>query len=80
MNTQRNVTRSLEEQIANTGVPPCGDQVPPEKDVNDDQALINILPLKHGDIRVDFFHRDQAITTEAQAATSEALDMTTQAT
>ena len=45
MNTRRNAARRLEEEIANAGVPPCGDQVPPlENDVNDDQALVNPPP------------------------------------
>ena len=39
MNTRRNAARRLEEEIANAGVPPCGDQVPSLKeDANVDQA------------------------------------------
>ena len=46
MNTRTNEAGRLEEEISNAGVPPRCDQVPPlEKDVNDDQALMNPLPL-----------------------------------
>nr|XP_004250674.1 uncharacterized protein LOC101247491 [Solanum lycopersicum] len=64
MNTRRNVAQRLEEEITNVGVPPRGDQVPPlDKDVNDDQAPVNLPPLKDSDIRVALFQMSQTITT-----------------
>ena len=45
MNTIRIVEQILEEEIANAGVHPHGDQVPPlEEGMNDDQALANTPP------------------------------------
>ena len=56
MNTRRNVARRLEEEIANAGVPPHGDQVPPlEEDVNDDQAPVNPYPLTDENIKDALF-------------------------
>ena len=53
MNTQRNVARRLEEEIANTGAPPHGYQFPPlEEDANMEQAPVNTPPLMDGDISV----------------------------
>ena len=52
MNTRRNVTRRLEEEIANAGAPSRSEQVPPlEEDANVDQAPFNPPPLKDGKIR-----------------------------
>ena len=63
MNTQRNETRRLEEEIANAGVPPHGDQVPPSEEyVNDDQAPAD-TPLTDGAIRAALFKMAKAITT-----------------
>ena len=71
MNTRRNVTRWVEKEISNAGVPPRGDQVPPlEEDANDDQAPIDPL-LTDGSIRAALFQMAQAITTQAQAATTQ---------
>ena len=45
----------LDKEIANAGAPSKGNQVPPLKEVsNDDQALVNPPPLEDGDIRVVF--------------------------
>ena len=55
MNTQRNATRILEEEIGNVKVCPRGDQVPPlEKDANDEQAPFNPPSLADGDIWTAF--------------------------
>ena len=71
MNTQRNATRGLEKEIANAEVPPRGDQVPPlEEQVNYDQATVDPPPLTDGAVRAALFQMNQAITTQAQAATS----------
>ena len=73
INTQRNAARRLEEEIANGGVPLDGDQVPPLKeDDNDDQVPINLLLLTDGDIRAALFQMAQAITSQAQAVTTQA--------
>ena len=42
----------IEEKIANTGAPPCCDQVPSiEENANVEQALVDPPPLTDGDIR-----------------------------
>ena len=42
MNTQRNVARRLEEEVAYAGAPPHNEEVPPyEEDANVEQALTN---------------------------------------
>ena len=42
MNTLRGVEQRLDEEIANVGVPPQGNQVPPLEEVaNEDLALAN---------------------------------------
>ena len=49
INTRRNMARKLEEEVANAGAPPCGDQVPPlEENANVDQAPANPLPTEAG--------------------------------
>ena len=79
MNTRRNVTRWVEKEISNAGVPPRGDQVPPlEEDANDDQAPVD-PHLTYGAIRAAFLQMAQAITTQAQVTTMEAQSMMTQA-
>ena len=66
----------LEEEIANEGVPPRGDQVPPlEEDVNCYQAPVNPPPLTDENIRVALFQLAQIITTQAQASTTQAQTM-----
>ena len=72
MNTQRDTTRRLDEEIANVGAPTRGNQVPPlEEDVNDDQAPTNPLPFTAGELRAAFIQMSQEITTQGQAATSQ---------
>ena len=52
INTRRNATRRLEEEIANAGAPPRGEQVPPlEEDSNVEQKSVNPLPLTDENIR-----------------------------
>ena len=66
MNTRRNVTRRLEEEIANAGAPPRGDQVPPLKeDANVDQALVNPPPLTDGDIRASLIQLAESSIVQA---------------
>uniref|UniRef100_UPI0033982369 hypothetical protein n=1 Tax=Acinetobacter baumannii TaxID=470 RepID=UPI0033982369 len=56
MNTRRNATRRLEEDISNAGAPPCGDQVPPLGEaVDDDHTPLNPPALTNENIRVDLF-------------------------
>ena len=52
MNTRSNAIRRLEEEIANAGAPPRGEQVPPlEEDSNVEQKSVNPLPLTDENIR-----------------------------
>ena len=72
------MTRRLEEEIANAGAPPYGDQVPSlEEDVNDDQAPANPPPLTDENIRAALLQMAQDITTQAQTSTNQAQAMTT---
>ena len=76
MNTRRNAARRLEEEFANAGVPPSGDQVPPfDEDMNVDQAPVN-FPLADVEIRDALFQMDKAITTQTQDTTTQAQAMT----
>ena len=44
MNSRRNAALRLEDEIDNTGVPPCADQVPPlVEDVNENKPRSIIL-------------------------------------
>ena len=59
------------------GAPPHGDQVPPlEEDANMEHRPANPPPLTDGNIRIDLLQMAQAITTQAQVATTQAQDMT----
>ena len=59
------------------GAPPRNYQAPPlDEYMNDDQAPSNPPPLTDGDIRAAFLHMDQAISTQAQASTTQAQAMT----
>ena len=66
MNTWRNATQRVEEEIANVGVPPRGDQAPPlEKDVNDDQASANPPPSTNENIRDALLQMAQAVMSQS---------------
>ncbi|TMX02272.1 hypothetical protein EJD97_022147 [Solanum chilense] len=78
INTQRNATRRLHEEIFNAGVPPRGDQVLPlEEDANDDQAPVNTPSFTIGDIRASFLKISKSIAIQAQAITTQAQAKTT---
>ena len=67
MNTQRNAARKLEEEIANVGAPPRGEQVPPlEEDVNMEKVSVNSPPLMDENIRNALLQMALDITTQAQ--------------
>ena len=52
MDTRRNVARRHEEEIANVGAAPGGEQVPPlEEDANVEKAPTNPPPLTDENIR-----------------------------
>ena len=52
MNTQRNAARRLEEEVANAGVPPHDEQVPPlEEDANVEKAPANPPPMTEGEMK-----------------------------
>ena len=56
MNTRRTAARRLDEEIANVGVSPQGNQVPPlEEGANDDKALVDRPPFTDGVINADLF-------------------------
>ena len=77
MNTQRNAARRLEEEVANVGVPPHDEQVPPlEENDNVDQALTNPPPMMEAEMRAIPAQMAQSMTTEAQAMTINAQAMT----
>ena len=80
MNTQRNASRRLEEEISNAGVPPRGEQVPPlEEDANVEQAPTNPPSFMDENIRTALLQMYQAITTQEQASTIQAQAMMVQA-
>ena len=77
MNTRRNATRRLEEEVANARAPPHDEQVPPfEENANVDQALANPPPMTKAEMRAFLAQMAQAMTTQAQAATVQAQSMT----
>ena len=77
MNTRRNATWIIEEEIANAGVTPRGDKVPPlKRDDNDDKDPVNPPPLTDGDIRASLFQMYQDIITQEQAFTTQGQAMT----
>ena len=56
MNTRRNATRIVEEEIDKAGASPYGDHVPTlEEYVNDDQALVNPPTFTDENIRSSLF-------------------------
>ena len=68
MNTRRNATRRLEEEISNVEAPLYGDQVSPlEEDANMEQAPVNPPPLTDGDIRASLIQLNQDSTVQEQA-------------
>ena len=80
MNTWRNAAWKHEEEIANAGAPPRGEQVTPlEEDANVEQAPSNPPFLIGENIRTTLLQMSQAITTQAQAATTQAEAMKAQA-
>ena len=67
INTRRNATQILEEEISNAGEPLHGDQVPPlEEDAYMEHAPINPPPLTDENIRPTLLQMAQDITTQAQ--------------
>ena len=73
MNTRRNATQRLEEEIANVGSPLRGYRVPPlEEDANVEQVMVNPPPLRDGDIRSVLIQLSQHITTQAQPMQTQA--------
>ena len=80
LNTQRKDTQIIDEDIANAGASPCGNQHPPPKEVaNDDEAPTNFLAMTDVDIREDFLQMSQNNTTQEQSVTTQAQDMMAQA-
>ena len=69
MNNRRHAAQRLVEEMANAGVPPCGDQVPSlEEDANDDKDTTNLPTLTFENIRVALIQIDKAIKNQAQAS------------
>ena len=72
MNTLRNSTRRVEEDIANAEAFLYGYLVPfLEEGENDNQALVNPLLLTDENIRATLLYMSQEITTQAQAMTAQ---------
>ena len=68
INTRRNAARRLEEEIANVGAAPHGDQVPPlEEDANMENAMVNTPLLMDETIRTALLQMAQGITSQAKA-------------
>ncbi|XP_069148139.1 uncharacterized protein [Solanum lycopersicum] len=79
MNTRRNLSQRLEEEIANVGALSCGEKVPPlEQDVNVEQEPLDPPPFTDKNIRTSLLQLAQDITTQAQAATTQAQSMMAQ--
>ena len=79
MNTRRNATRRLKEEVANAGAPPHDEQVLPlEENANVDQALANPPPITEAEMRAILAQIGQAMLTQAQATTVQAQTMTAQ--
>ena len=78
MNTLWNAAWILEEDIANVGGPPYGDQLPHlDEDMNYYQALVSAPPLTDVDTRdsplkmsMEISSQGQAVTTQGQAMTA----------
>ena len=71
--------RRLEDEIANAGAPPHGDQVSPlEEDSYIENAPANPHSLIDENIRTAFLKMSQSITTQAQAVTAQVHAMTAQ--
>ena len=80
MNTRRNVAQRFEEEIANAGVPPHDEQVPPlEEDANVEQAPANPSSMTEAEMRDILYQISQAMNTQAQSVTVQAQSMTAQA-
>ena len=64
--------------MTNAGVPPLSVQVPLiEEETNDKQDLVDPPPLMNGAIRAALFQMSQDITTQAEAANTQAQAMMT---
>ena len=71
MNTRRNVARRFDEEIANAGVPPRSNQVPPLEEVsNGEKAPVNPPPTTNRYIREAFLQVVQCITKQVKAVTT----------
>lgn len=73
LNTQRNVARRFEDEIANVGAHPRDKQVPRlEKDAYIDHAPVNPSPLADENLRNTLLKMAQSNTTQAQPAMNQA--------
>ncbi|XP_015087016.1 uncharacterized protein LOC107030146 [Solanum pennellii] len=80
MNTQRSAGRRVDEEFANSGIPPRGNQLPPLDEIsNDDQDQVNPPLFTDAEIRANVLQLAQDITTQAQAVTTKAQAITAQA-
>lgn len=63
MNTRRNAVQIFEENVANAGVHPHDDQIPPlDENANVDQDLIDPSSMKEEEMRVVIYQMAQAFT------------------
>lgn len=80
MSTQKKASWRIDEEIANTGAPPRGNQVPPLEEVaTDDQGPVIFSSLKDCSIRVFFLQMSQSIASQEQAVTTQGQSMTSEA-
>ena len=80
MNTRRNVTRKIEEEVANEEASPHDELFPPlEEDANVEQALANPSTMMEAEMGTILSQMDQAMTIQVEAMKVQEQAMTTQA-
>ena len=76
MTQRRASTIRVEEEITNEGVPPQGNQAPPNEQVPlVGQVPVNPTVMTDGEIRVAFLTLTQVMATQAQVVTTQAQAM-----
>ena len=81
MSTRRAAARRVEEDLSNAGVPPQGNQDPPQDNQapQGSQALVIPPTMTDGEIRSSLVTLDKTMTTQAQAVATQAQSIMTQA-
>ena len=80
MNPRKNVSRRLEEEVADAGAAPHNEKVPPlEEKTYVDQASANPEPMMEAEMSPILDQRAQSMTTQAKSTTVHVHSMTAQA-